>query len=77
MICLLQFLFWECWKGKRYLDCEGKGCRFYGSDTCYAKDGDHAEGTTSRQIVAKFQKDEGKRERQWLKKLRKDGERHE
>lgn len=49
MICLLQFLFWECWKGKRYLDCKGKECRFYGSDTCYAKDGDHAEGTIQKE----------------------------
>lgn len=40
MVCLIQYLYWECWKGKKQLECKGKDCRWYGSDTCWAKDGD-------------------------------------
>ena len=36
MVCLIEYLYWES-AGKEY-KCERKQCRFYGCDTCHAKE---------------------------------------
>lgn len=36
MVCLIEYLYWKS-TGKEY-KCERESCRFYGCDTCHAKE---------------------------------------